>query len=57
MQGLMLTTCQGQQIRVSYNPITRHWERIYPESELMPGENPITLYWANGLGRYVSIPN
>jgi len=57
MQGLMLTTYQGLTMLVSFNPATRQWERIYPESELMPGECPITMYWSRSLGRYVTIPD
>ena len=57
MQSLMLTTNQGPRILVAYNPTTRQWERIYPESELLPGEEPITMYWCQSAGRYVTIPD
>ena len=57
MQSLRLTTYQGKQIDVAFNPHSRRWERIDPESELMPGETPIRMYWANALARYVTIPD
>lgn len=56
MQSLMLTTYQGHHIKVAFNPVNRRWETVYPESELMPNERPITLHWSSALARYVTIP-
>ena len=50
-------TYEGQTKLVAFNPIDRRWETVYPESELMPGETPIMLYWCNSAKRYFSIPD
>lgn len=41
--------------KVAFNPITRRYEEVYPESEL--GDEPvITMYWCRAAGCYVTIP-
>ena len=41
--------------QVAFNPATRRYEEVYPESE-MAGEQIITMYWCRAAGCYVTIP-
>ena len=49
------TSYDGDRIEVAWNPLTRRWERVYPESELGDQE-PTVMYWCRSAGRYVTIP-
>ncbi len=51
-----MTTYDGDRIEVAHNPLTRRWERVYPEDEL-GGQEPTTMYWCRSAGRYVTIPD
>ncbi len=52
----LMTTYDGDRIEVAHNPLTRRWERVWPESEL-GGQEPTTLFWCRSAGRYVTIPD
>jgi hypothetical protein len=41
--------------RVAYNPITRRWEQVFAEDEVI-GSKTITEYWSGALERWVTIP-
>lgn len=41
--------------QVAFNPASRRYEEVYPESELA-GEQVITMYWCQSAERYVTVP-
>lgn len=41
--------------QVAFNPATRRYEDVYPESELA-GEQVITMYWCQSAGMYMTVP-
>ena len=41
---------------VAFNPLSRRYEEVCPESELMPGETIIRMCYHRSAGRYVTIP-
>jgi hypothetical protein len=51
-----LTTKTDNVIEVAYNPATRRIEQVFPEDEVFE-DDVFKMYWANSLGRYVSIPD
>ncbi len=44
-------------IEVAWNPYTRRFEPIYPESEGYDEAERIEMTWCPAAGRYVTIPN
>lgn len=40
---------------VCFNPNTRRYEEVFPESETGDAEI-ITMYWCQSAGRYVTVP-
>jgi hypothetical protein len=52
------TTNYGEStIEVAWNPYTRRFEPIYPESEGYDEAHRIEMTWCPAAGRYVTIPN
>ncbi len=49
--------CGETTIEVAWNPYTRRFEPIYPESEGYDEVNRIEMFWCRSAGRYVTIPN
>ena len=51
----LMTTYDGDRIEAAVTPLTRRWERVYPEDEL--GDQQATpLYWCPSICRYVTVP-
>lgn len=50
-----MTTRTTDTINVAFNPATRRYEEVYPESE-MAGEQIIAMYWCQSAERYVTVP-
>ncbi len=51
-----MTTYAGPRIEVAWNPATRRWEDIWPESEGYDWERKIPMVWCLSAGRDVTIP-
>jgi hypothetical protein len=41
---------------ISRNPITRKYEEVFPEDEIVTGQTVVILHWSNALDKYVVIP-
>jgi hypothetical protein len=41
---------------VAFNPCTRRWEVVYPESEIPEGTTLITQFWCRSCSCWVTIP-
>jgi len=41
---------------ISRNPITRRYEEVFPEDEIINGQTVVILHWSNTLNTYVVIP-
>ncbi len=52
----LLATFIGTRIEVAWNPATRRWEDIWPESEGYYDVPRIPMVWCRSAGRYVTIP-
>ena len=42
--------------QVAFNPLTRRWEVVYPESEIPAGVALVTEYWCRSGNCWVTIP-
>lgn len=43
-------------IYIAWNPLTKKFEHVDPESEIAPDAMVIPLFWVESIQRYVTVP-